>query len=156
MRTPRAGWIALLLVALVAGFATLGLRPEQTRPGPDRETAAERAAQPRNPAEDRGQASVSPQRRRHILDGDATGGGHRPGLGLPGKSEFPRGWSDDRIIAAILDVANDPNSRRRAEADGRTVVTGTRDGVEMRVVVGRDGRSVVTGYPVNLPRNPRS
>lgn len=152
---PRAGWIALLLVALVAGFAALGLRPEQARVGPDREAAAGRAAQPRGPAEDRG-AFVSPQRRRHILDGDATGGGHRPGTGFPGKSEFPRGWSDDRIIAAILDVANDPASRRRVEADGRTVVTGTRDGVEMRVVVDRDGRSVVTGYPVNLPRNPRS
>jgi len=27
----------------------------------------------------------------HTLDGDATGGGHRPGTGIPGKSEFPAG-----------------------------------------------------------------
>lgn len=31
---------------------------------------------------------ASPQRRRHILDGDSTGGGHRPDTGIPGKSEF--------------------------------------------------------------------
>ena len=102
-----------------------------------------------------GRATVSPARRVHILDGDARGGGHRPGRGIPGKSEFPRGWSDDRIVAAIEDVANDPASARRLEADGRTVVTGRRDGVAIRVVVERDGRSIVTGYPTNTPRNPR-
>ena len=37
----------------------------------------------------------------HILDGDATGGGHAPGTGVPGKSEFPAGWSRDRIMDAI-------------------------------------------------------
>jgi EndoU nuclease-like protein len=101
-----------------------------------------------------GRAAVSPQRRVHILDGDSRGGGHRPGRGVPNKSEFPRDWSDDRIIAAIEDVANDPASARRLEADGRTVVTGRRDGVAIRVVVERDGRSIVTGYPTNTPRNP--
>jgi hypothetical protein len=102
-----------------------------------------------------GRAAVSPERRVHILDGDARGGGHRPGRGIPDKSEFPRGWSDDRMIAAIEDVANDPNSARRLEADGRTVATGRRDGVAIRVVVERDGHSIVTGYPTNTPRNPR-
>ena len=99
-------------------------------------------------------ATVSPSRRVHILEGDATGGGHRPGRGLPGKSEFPPGWSDDRIIEAIESVANDPASPRAAQANGRTVVTGRRGGVELRVVVERDGRSIVTGYPTNTPRNP--
>jgi EndoU nuclease-like protein len=100
------------------------------------------------------QAVVSASRRVHILDGDARGGGHRPGRGIPGKSEFPPGWSDDRIIEAIEDVANDPSSVRRVEADGRTVVSGRRDGVDLRVVVERDGRTIVTGYPTNTPRNP--
>ena len=59
------------------------------------------------------------------------------------------------MIAAIEDVANDPNSARRLEADGRTVATGRRDGVAIRVVVERDGHSIVTGYPTNTPRNPR-
>ena len=99
-------------------------------------------------------AVVTPARRVHILEGDSRGGGHRPGRGIPGKSEFPAGWSDDRIVAAIEDVANDPASRRRVEADGRTVVTGRRGGVELRVVVERDGRTIVTGYPTNVPRNP--
>lgn len=152
MRTPRAGWIALALIALAALFGTVG--PRLSDSPAERQPTAERAETV--PSDATGQAFVSPQRRRHILDGDATGGGHRPGTGFPGKSEFPRGWADDRIIAAILDVANDPASRRRTEADGRTVVTGTSDGVEIRVVLGRDGRSVVTGYPLNLPRNPRS
>jgi|SRR5918993_5634897 Bacterial EndoU nuclease len=100
-------------------------------------------------------AAVSPGRRFHILEGDARGGGHRPGRGIPNKSEFPNGWSDDRIIGMIEDVANDPNSIRRLEPDGRTVVTGRRQGVDIRVVIDRDGRSIVTGYPTNTPRNAR-
>ena len=50
-------------------------------------------------------------------------------------------------------VATDPASRRAISADGTQVVTGMRDGVEVRVVVGADG-NIVTGYPTNLPRNP--
>ena len=33
------------------------------------------------------------------------------------------------------------------------VVTGTRDGIDFRVIVDANG-DVITGYPVNLPRNP--
>jgi hypothetical protein len=55
----------------------------------------------------------------------------------------------------IEDVANDPASTRRVEPDGRTVVAGRRQGVDIRVVVDWDGRSIVTGYPTNTPRNPR-
>ncbi len=54
--------------------------------------------------------SMPDNRRRHILDGDATGGGHGPGRGVPGKSEFPDGMSDDEVIDLIVDVASDPNS----------------------------------------------
>jgi Bacterial EndoU nuclease len=90
----------------------------------------------------------------HILDGDATGGGHRPGTGEPGKSEFPSGWSDDRIKGEISDVATDPDSTRTPGRDGRTVVKGTRDGVDIRVIIDRNGR-IVTGFPTNQPRNPK-
>ena len=96
---------------------------------------------------------TSPARRRHILEGDVTGGGHRPGTGIPGKSEFPAGWSDDRIIHAISDVATDPGATRAAGRGGRTIVTGTRDGVEIRVVLEADG-TIVTGFPTNVSRNP--
>jgi RHS repeat-associated protein len=87
----------------------------------------------------------------HILDGDATGGGHAPGTGMPGKSEFPANWSRDRIMDAISDVATDPASKTTT-AGRTTLVDGTRDGVNIRVVI-RDNR-IVTGYPTNLPRNP--
>jgi RHS repeat-associated protein len=96
---------------------------------------------------------TTPARRQHILEGDVTGGGHRPGTGIPGKSEFPAGWSDDRIIHSISDIATDPAAVRTAGRGGRTIVTGTRDGVEIRVVLEADG-TVVTGYPTNVPRNP--
>lgn len=45
--------------------------------------------------------NVSPARRKHILDGDATGGGHGPGRKIAGKSEFPSTLTDDDIIAIV-------------------------------------------------------
>lgn len=93
----------------------------------------------------------------HVLDGDATGGGHRPGTGKPGKSEFPSNWSDDKIKGEISDVATDPNSTRTPGRGGRTVVQGTRDGIDITVVVepGSKGGRIVTGFPTNVPRNPK-
>lgn len=45
----------------------------------------------------------------HILDGDGpTSGGHRFGTGIPGKSEFPQNWSDQKIANVISDIATDP------------------------------------------------
>ena len=76
---------------------------------------------------------------------------HRAGTGISGKSEFPAGWSDDKIMREISDVATDPASK--VTVQGRdTVVEGRRDGVDIRVIM-RDGR-IVTGYPTNLPKNP--
>lgn len=90
--------------------------------------------------------------RTHILDGEANGsGGHCPGTGTPGKSEFPAGWSDAKILHEISDVATDPNSRTYKQGSV-TVVEGRREGVDIRVIE-RDNR-IVTGYPTNLPRNP--
>ncbi|WP_422441408.1 RHS repeat-associated core domain-containing protein [Vibrio harveyi] len=97
---------------------------------------------------------ASPQRRRHILDGDATGGGHRPGTGKPGKSEFPQGWSDDKIMHEISDIATDPNAIRRNGRGGRTITEGTRNGIDIRVIQERNG-DIVSGFPTNVPRNPR-
>ena len=99
-------------------------------------------------------AVVSPARRTHILDGDVTGGGHRHGAGRHGATEFPSGWSDDKIINVIESVANDPTCRRTLQANQRVRVEGTREGVDITVVVDPDGRSVRTGFPTNLPRNP--
>ena len=97
---------------------------------------------------------ASSQRRRHILDGDATGGGHRAGTGKPGKSEFPAGRSDDSLMHDISDIATDPTLTSRAGRGGRTITDGTRNGVDIRVVQERNG-DIVTGFPTNTPRNPR-
>ncbi|MFE9176302.1 EndoU domain-containing protein [Streptomyces sp. NPDC007126] len=40
---------------------------------------------------------------QHILDRHAY-------PGLPGKTVFPKGWSDDEILDAVADVATSPNS----------------------------------------------
>jgi hypothetical protein len=95
-----------------------------------------------------------PKRRRHILDGDATGGGHRPGTGHPGKSEFPTGWSDDRIMHEISDIATDPSLTSTVGRGGRTVTNGTRDGIDIRVIQEGNG-DIVSGFPTNMQRNPR-
>jgi RHS repeat-associated protein len=87
----------------------------------------------------------------HVLEGDSTGGGHAPGLGISGKSEFPAGWSNEKIMHNISDIATDPKSRVQ-KLGKTTIIEGSRDGVDIKVVV-RDGR-IVTGYPTNTPRNP--
>src|SRR5215470_6899940 len=53
---------------------------------------------------------LTADRAAHILDGDATGGGHRHGTGRPGKTEFPAGWDDATITGNIAAVARDPDS----------------------------------------------
>jgi len=98
---------------------------------------------------------VTPQRATHILHSDDTGGGHAPGTGRPGQSEFPRGWSDQRILTASLAVARAPEVLRRGRY-GRWVAEGMEDGVRIRVVVGADGY-VFTSVPLSGPgvvRNP--
>jgi hypothetical protein len=97
---------------------------------------------------------ASPARRTHILDGDATGGGHL-WPGNPDKSPFPQGWSGDKIMHEISDIATDPVAWQNAVPQGsRTVLAGTRDGVDIRVIVDTSTGEIITGYPTNLPRNP--
>ena len=100
---------------------------------------------------------ATPEKRRHILDGDDTGGGHRPGTGKPGKSEFPADWSDDKIMHAISDVATDPASNRSPGYLDRTKVQGTHDGIDITVILGSpaEGGGIWTAHPTNVPRNPR-
>ena len=53
----------------------------------------------------------------------------------------------------ISDIATDPTATVVGRQGSRTVLEGTRGGVRIRVVT--DGRDIITGYPTNLPRNPR-
>ena len=56
----------------------------------------------------------------------------------------------------ISDVATDPLLTFTAGRGGRTVVTGTRDGIGITVIPGnqREGGGIITGFPTNIPRNP--
>jgi hypothetical protein len=91
---------------------------------------------------------VSPGRRLHILDGDLRGGGHRFGTGKVNTTEFPQSWSDDEIIAAIVDVANDQASLVLKAAKGRLKMIGNRNTVVIAVIVEPATGEIVTGHPL--------
>lgn len=112
-------------------------------------TEGNKDAPPAESAKPRG-VGLSDERRTYVLDGDGTGGGHGPGRTIPGRSNFPPGWSDDEAIKEILGVANDPVSNRHPGRKGRTIARGTRDGVEIEVVIDQTGTSIITAYPVNI------
>src|SRR6266566_2703073 len=104
---------------------------------------------------------VSPERTVHILDGDGIegGGGHRHGVGKPGKTEFPASWDDEKIIANVLDVARRPDKPpTRQDWNDTWLCTGTRDNVDVSAVVERSG-NILTGWPEEgspgVVRNPR-
>jgi Bacterial EndoU nuclease len=114
-------------------------------------------------AEDRPKAEdihVTPERTTHILDGEpGGGGGHRHGTGIPGKTEFPASWDDKKIIDTVVDVAWRPDMPpKHQESNDRWVVRGTRDDVEVAVVVARDGQ-IWTSWPTpgspGVVKNPK-
>ena len=91
---------------------------------------------------------VTPERTTHILDGDETGGGgHRHGVGKPGKTEFPASWDDEKIISTALNVARGPDRPPvRQDWNDTWLCTGTRDGVDVSAVVMRSGE-ILTSWP---------
>lgn len=103
---------------------------------------------------------VTPERTAHILDGDGKGGGgHRHGTGQRGKTEFPKSWSDERVIDAVVDVARKPDKAPvHQDWNDSWLCAGTRDGVEVSAVVLRSGE-ILTGWPEEggpgVVRNPR-
>jgi hypothetical protein len=103
---------------------------------------------------------ITPERSAHILDGDADGkGGHRHGVGNPGKTEFPASWSDKKILDNVHDVARRPDQPPiYQDWNSRWLARGTRDEVEVVVVITRDAR-IWSGWPrpggPGVVRNPR-
>ncbi len=83
---------------------------------------------------------TTPERTKHILDGDKWGGGHRHGTGRPGKTEFPAGWDDDKIMENVRDVARAPDDLAVFQPNHRWRVHGQRDDVGITVIVLPDGR----------------
>lgn len=85
---------------------------------------------------------------------------HRNGSGLPGKTEFPADWSDEKILHNISDVATDPKSSIGVGKWDSPYAIGTRDGVDIRVdfyppTHNSYNGMISTGYPINIPTNPR-
>jgi len=102
---------------------------------------------------------ISRDRATHILDGDVYGGGHRHGTGKPGKTEFPASWDDQKVIDTALDIARKPDQPPvRQDRNNRWVCIGTRDRVEVSVIV-LPGGDVWTAWPEEggpgVIRNPR-
>ncbi|MBD2180138.1 EndoU domain-containing protein [Planktothrix sp. FACHB-1355] len=111
-------------------------------------------------------AQIHPRQRTHILDGDSSGGGYGAGRGISGKSEFPSRWDDRQTLDYICEIVKDPNSQwtqrtgkpgAKYTKNGKPVrwqVEGTRDNVDIMVIVEPDGQGIVTAYPTNIPPNP--
>lgn len=101
-----------------------------------------------------GPVAISEQSKAHILHGDKTGGGHQFGAGKPCKSEFPKEWSGDDIIANVKMIASNDNLPWRKQRNGYYTAEETVEGVRVRVVLNGRRDDVVTAYPVNTGRNP--
>ena len=101
---------------------------------------------------------VAPERAGHILDGDRWGGGHRHGTGRPGKTEFPSGWDDEKIIGHVRDVACNPGDPPVFQANRRWRVHGQREDVGITVIVQPDG-GIWSAWPdaggPGVVKNPR-
>lgn len=97
---------------------------------------------------------ISDERRVHILYGDDGGGGHLHGVGKPCKSEFPRGWDEDKILSEVQRIAANDNLPWKKQGNGYFTAEDNADGIRVRVVLDRERDGVITAYPVNTRRNP--
>jgi hypothetical protein len=111
---------------------------------------------------------ASPARTAHILDGEQMPSGDWSGghawPGAPGKTPFPKGWSDARIMHEVSDVATDPKLQwiqqtgpkgsmyTNAGDPSRFYVVGERGGVPIRVIIEPAGEGIITGHPFYGPR----
>jgi hypothetical protein len=80
-------------------------------------------------------------------------------VGNPGKTEFPASWDDKKIMDNVHDVARRPDHPPIYQTwNSRWLVRGTRDDVEVVVVIAGDGR-IWSGWPrpggPGVVRNPR-
>ena len=89
---------------------------------------------------------ISPEREKHILDGDKTGGGHRHGTGRPGNTEFPADWDDKKILDLARDVARHPDEPPYLQKNGRWRVHGVREEVDIFVILEQDAQ-ICTSWP---------
>ena len=87
----------------------------------------------------------------HIIEGEFSmprerlriGGGHKHGLNLPGKSEFPFDWSDKKIYHEASDIATNPRSRITEERFFKDYDTGEAISLRTKYEAERDGLNIV-------------
>jgi len=96
---------------------------------------------------------LTKHRKDHILNR------HRAGAGKAGKTEFPSGWSDGRILHQVSDIATDPNATRGVGKWNSLYAIGIRDGVDIRVDFYPSNHAkypgkISTAYPINVTPNP--
>lgn len=97
---------------------------------------------------------LSDQRRTHILYGDRTGGGHLAGINAPCKSEFPKTWSEQKVVDEITTIAANDNLSWKQQQNGFHVADQMVEGVKVRVVLNARKDEIITAYPTNTTRNP--
>lgn len=97
---------------------------------------------------------ASERRTLHIVEG------HVP-PGLAGKTLFPDGWSIDKVMGHVSDIATDPSLAWVQEtgplgaaltSKGKPVryyVVGVREGVKIKVIVEPGGEGIITAFPVS-------
>ena len=98
---------------------------------------------------------ITPERAKHILYGDHTGGGHKYGVGKPCKSEFPKDWSDKKILNTVNQIVAEGKHHWRLGDNGYAFTNAQAEDLTLRVVINNyHERNVITAYPLNRPRNP--
>ena len=96
---------------------------------------------------------ASKERTEHILYGAESelrkgtfSGGHKfPGR--PGKTPFPKDWTDQKIMNHISDIATDPKIPWMPGKGGRVLAEGVRENLKIRVVISNK-KGIVTGHPI--------
>ncbi|NQZ14201.1 MAG: EndoU domain-containing protein [Alphaproteobacteria bacterium] len=157
-RKGKKAIIVALLVALL-GWAGINVSEQQVSQAVDlviNETERRVAPAPTEQVKESFEkaSAITPQRRTHILYGDATGGGHLHGTGKPCKSEFPANWDESTIIKEVELIASNDNLDWEQQRNGYHVTEQKVGTVNVRVVKGRENKQVITAYPTNVPRNP--
>ncbi len=83
---------------------------------------------------------------------------HKHGSGKPNKTEFPKNWSDERIIHNVSDIATDPNVELKFDPRGTPFKEAIRDGIKLRVTffpeTHKKSGKISSSYPVEERKNP--